>query len=235
MAADTQRTNTGRPLTARGRETRARIVTAAAELMLDTGIAGTTMEDVRARAGVSSSQIYHYFADKDALVRAVIDHQDESIVGAHEVIFAQLDSLDGLRDWCRGIVDYQRLGGCSGGCPLGSLGVQLAETDPDARAAVARALSRWERAIRRGYDSMRARGVFGEHTDTSALAMSTLAALQGGLLLAQIQRSTAPLEASLDAVVRHAGLLATRSVVEPVVAFPRTQAGNRVGEGVDRP
>ncbi|MGJ0118694.1 TetR/AcrR family transcriptional regulator [Williamsia sp. MIQD14] len=211
MSVDTQRTNTGRPLTSRGRQTRERIVTAAAELMLDTGVAGTTMEDVRARAGVSSSQIYHYFADKDALVRAVVDHQDESIVGAHEAIFADIDSLDGLRDWCRGIVEYQRLGGCSGGCPLGSLGVQLAETDPDARAAVARALSRWERAITQGYAAMQARDVLPAHVDTATLAKSTLASLQGGLLMAQIQRSTAPLEAALDAVVAHARLLAGRS------------------------
>ncbi|MCX6469426.1 MAG: TetR/AcrR family transcriptional regulator [Corynebacteriales bacterium] len=213
MTVDTQRTHTGRPLTVRGRETRARIVTAAAELMLDTGVAGTTMEDVRARAGVSSSQIYHYFADKDALVHAVIEHQDETIVGAHESMFAEIDSIDALRRWCAWIVDYQRLGGCSGGCPLGSLGVQVAEVDVDARAGVARALGRWERAIRRGYESMRARGVFDDRADTSALAMSTLAALQGGLLMAQIQRSTTPLEAALDAVVRHAELLAAQSVV----------------------
>ncbi len=176
--------------------------------MLDVGVSGTTMEDVRDRAEVSSSQIYHYFSDKDELVRAVIAYQDETIVGTHEGVFAELDSLDGLRRWCAGIVEYQRLGGCSGGCPLGSLGAQVAETDPDARAAVASALTRWERAIRRGYDSMRSRGVLADDVDTAPLAQSTLAALQGGLLMAQIQRSTAPLEASLGAVVRHVELLA---------------------------
>ena len=54
---------------------------AAAELILKAGVAGTTMEDVRAAAGVSSSQIYHYFADKHALVNAVIDRQADAIVG----------------------------------------------------------------------------------------------------------------------------------------------------------
>lgn len=210
MSTDSLRTSTGRPLTSRGRQTRERIVTAAAALMLDIGVSGTTMEDVRDRAGVSSSQIYHYFSDKDELVRAVIAHQDETIVGTHEEVFAHLDSLDGLRRWCDGIVDYQRLGGCSGGCPLGSLGAQVAETDPDARAAVARALAQWERAIRRGYDAMRDRGVFEDSVDTASLAVATLAALQGGLLMAQVQRDPAPLKASLDAVVHRAELLATR-------------------------
>ncbi|MBJ7289579.1 TetR/AcrR family transcriptional regulator [Williamsia sp.] len=209
MTVEAHRTNTGRPLTARGRETRARIVGAAAELMLDTGVAGTTMEDVRARAGVSNSQIYHYFSDKYALVHAVIAHQDETIVGAHEAMFAELDTIDGLRQWCAWIVEYQRLGGCSGGCPLGSLGVQVAEVDPGARAGVAQALSRWERAIRRGYESMRSGGVLRADVDTESLARSTLASLQGGLLMAQIHRDTAPLEAALDAVIAHARLLTT--------------------------
>src|SRR6202011_3342768 len=45
----------GRPLTRRGRETRQRIVAAASELMFDNGVAETTLEDIRAAAGVSGS------------------------------------------------------------------------------------------------------------------------------------------------------------------------------------
>jgi AcrR family transcriptional regulator len=62
-------------LTRKGQQTRQRIVAAAAGLILQQGVAGTTLDDVRAEAGVSSSQIYHYFADKEALVRAVVDYQ----------------------------------------------------------------------------------------------------------------------------------------------------------------
>ena len=75
-------------LTIKGRQTRQRIVAAAAELMFKGGVAGTTMEDVRAAARVSNSQIYHYFADKEALVRAVIEYQNETIVGGQEPMFA---------------------------------------------------------------------------------------------------------------------------------------------------
>lgn len=37
--------------------------------------------------------------------------------------------------------------------------------------------------------------------DLNRLALALLSALQGGLLLAQIERDTAPLEAGLDAVI----------------------------------
>ena len=64
-----------RRLTRKGQETRQRIVSAAADLIFEQGVAHTTIEDVRAAADVSSSQLYRYFDDKPALVRAVIEHR----------------------------------------------------------------------------------------------------------------------------------------------------------------
>ncbi|HEY3957255.1 MAG TPA: TetR/AcrR family transcriptional regulator [Streptosporangiaceae bacterium] len=194
-------------LTSKGTLTRSRIVAAAADLMFEEGVAGTTMEDVRAAAGVSSSQIYHYFADKNALVRAVIEYQDERIVGGQEPMLARLDSVAGLRAWRDFLVEHQRRLQCRGGCPIGSLGSEIAETDPKARAVVATAFQRWEAGIRGGFLAMSERGELIPGTDPARLATATLAALQGALLLTQIQRSTDPLEVTLDTVIDHVRLL----------------------------
>jgi TetR/AcrR family transcriptional regulator, transcriptional repressor for nem operon len=190
-------------LTSKGTQTRNRIVAAAAELMFEQGVAGTTMEDVRAAAGVSSSQIYHYFADKSALVRAVIEYQDERTVGGQEPMLARLDSVAGLRAWRDFLVEHQRQLQCRGGCPIGSLGSEVAETDPKARAVVATAFQRWEAGIRGGFQAMSERGELAPGTDPGRLATATLAALQGALLLTQVQRSTEPLEVTLDTVIDH--------------------------------
>jgi TetR/AcrR family transcriptional regulator, transcriptional repressor for nem operon len=194
-------------LTSKGEQTRGRIVAAAAELMSERGIAGTTLEDVRSAAGVSSSQVYHYFADKNALVRAVIGYQDERIVGGQELMLARLDSVAGLRAWRDFLVEHQRQLQCRGGCPIGSLGSEVAETDPKARAVVATSFRRWEAGIRAGFAAMSERGEFVPGTDPGKLATAALAALQGALLLTQIQRSTDPLEATLDTVIEHVRLL----------------------------
>jgi AcrR family transcriptional regulator len=195
--------SSARDLTPKGQQTRQRIVIAAARLMAERGVATTTLDHVRAAAGVSSSQIYHYFADKDALVLAVIEYQNEAIVSVHETVFANLDSVAGLRAWRDYIVNMQRRMQCTGGCPLGTLGSEIAETDQHARVMVAAGFTRWEKAIRGGYETMRARGVLPDGVDPAELATATLAALQGGLLLSQIQRSTVPLEAALDMTIAH--------------------------------
>jgi len=190
-------------ITSKGAQTRDRIVAAAAELMFEGGVAGTTMEMVRAAARVSSSQIYHYFADKETLVRAVIEYQNETIVGGQEPMLAKLDSLAGLRAWRDFLVEHQRQLGCRGGCPIGALGSELAETDPKARVAVAGGFGRWEAGIRGGFQAMCDRGELGQDASPDRLATTMLAALQGGLLLSQVKRSTAPLEVALDTVIDH--------------------------------
>ena len=202
MASRPRPPRAGSSLTRKGAQTRQRIVAAAADLILQQGVAGTTLEDVRAQAGVSSSQIYHYFADKETLVRAVVDYRAETVVGeTHEPALAAIEGIDGLRAWRDMIVSIQEDAGCQGGCPLGSLGSELAELDHAARRDVAAGFSRWEAAIRACLQGMRDRGQLIPSADTDQLATAMLAALEGGLLLAQIERNARPLAAALDVMI----------------------------------
>jgi hypothetical protein len=58
---------------------------------------------------------------------------------------------------------------------------------------------------------MHARGDLPAGADPDDLALATLAALQGGLLLAQVQRDTRPLEVALDAMLDRIQTLAERA------------------------
>src|SRR6516164_3840056 len=202
MASDPSARRTDGGLTRKGTQTRQRIVAAAARLILAQGVAATTLDDVRAQAGVSSSQIYHYFADKEALVRAVVDYRAQTLVGdTHEPMLAAIEGIDGLRAWRDTIVSITEAAGCQGGCPLGSLGSELAELDHVARHDVAAGFTRWEKAIRSCLRGMRDRGQLAPAADPGQLATAILAALEGGLLLAQIERNARPLATALDVMI----------------------------------
>jgi TetR/AcrR family transcriptional repressor of nem operon len=190
-------------LTRKGQATRDRIVAAASGLMFERGVAGTSTDDVRAAAGVSTSQIYHYFSDKRTLVLAVIAHQTEAVLTTQEPLLSSLDSLEALRAWRDFLVALQQGHGCRGGCPIGSLGSELADVDDEARRAVATGYARWEGSIRSGLHAMRDRGDLRPDADPDQLALATLTALQGGLLLTQIRRDTVALEAALDSMINH--------------------------------
>ena len=149
MASDPD-TSTAPRLTRKGEQTRERIVSAAAQLIFERGVAGTSIEDVKVAAGVSSSQLYHYFGDKHGLVRAVIAHQTRAILESQQPLLASLDSSEALRAWRDLLVEGRRQIQCQGGCPLGSLAGELFEAHPECREDLVDGFDRWEGAIRDG-------------------------------------------------------------------------------------
>lgn len=197
-------------ITRKGQATRDRIVAAAATLMHERGVAGTSTEDVQLAAGVSASQVYHYFGDKRSLTRAVIDYWSNAILGAQEPALVHLDDVDALRGWADAIVEVQRANGFRGGCPLGSLASELADGDDTARDDLAAGYQRWRGAIRAGLADMRERGDLVESADPDQLATALLTTLQGGLLLTKTLRNSEALETSLNTMIDHIASFAAR-------------------------
>jgi TetR/AcrR family transcriptional regulator, transcriptional repressor for nem operon len=191
------------PKTARGRETRERIVTSAAELIGERGVAETSLDDVIERAGASKSQLYHYFDDREALLRAVVLHNCDGVLAAQSPHLGSLDSWKAIRAWFDALVRLQIERDAHGGCPVGSLVGQLAEADELARLDLEASFERWEREIREGLRSMQYRGKLAREAKPDELATATLAAIQGGLLLTQTRRDPGQLAIALDAAYAH--------------------------------
>jgi TetR/AcrR family transcriptional regulator, transcriptional repressor for nem operon len=197
-------------LTAKGRATRERIVAAASELMLTRGVARTTIEDIQEAAAISTSQMYHYFADKNDLVTAVIDFQTGNVLGVQHLGLDRIETVEDLYRWRDIMVNLVRGLGCAGGCPIGSMANELSESDPVARARLARSFAEWENMIRDGLVAVAARGELAEGADVDRIALAMLAGIQGGLLLSQVRRDTAPLEAAVDTMIDHVSRLGMR-------------------------
>src|ERR671918_1505880 len=143
------------PVTEKGRATRERILQAAAELVAERGVAGMSLDDVRARTGTSRSQLYHYFDDRDDLVRAVIDVTTDAVLDVQGDLLDRLDSWAGIDRWFDALVALQEERQARGGSPIGSLAGQLPEHDPQARTAIAAGLERWETNLRDGLTRMK--------------------------------------------------------------------------------
>ena len=153
------------PRTRPGRATRARIVRAAAELVAERGVAGTSLDDVRERAHASKSQLYLYFDDRDALMRAVAQATCDLVMDTQADELAEFDSLAGIERYLDWQVAVQVERQARGGCPIGSLAGQLAERDEGARLALADGFDRWEHALRDGLETMAARGELRKDAD----------------------------------------------------------------------
>jgi TetR/AcrR family transcriptional repressor of nem operon len=200
------------PKTAKGRATRERIVTAASQLISERGVAETSVDDVIERAGASKSQLYHYFDDRAELLRAVVSHNAGTVLGD----LPPLDGWKAIRSWLESLVRLQAQRRACGGCPIGSLVGQLAESDEQARLELASSFERWKAHLRDGLRSMQQADKLDRSANPDELATASLAAIQGGLILTQTRRDPAQLAIALDAAYAHLRCHATgrRSRVE---------------------
>ncbi len=186
------------PTTERGRRTRQRIVAAAAEVVAEKGALGTSLDEVGARAPASRSQLYHYFEDKSDLMRSVAEVTNTTVLEGQRELFAGLDSWAGLVRWTDALVELQVQLQGHGGCPIANLVAQLGERDDDTRVVLASGFDRWEASIRDGLVAMIDAGELRPDADAAWLAASTLASLQGGLILTQARRDPRALRRALD-------------------------------------
>jgi AcrR family transcriptional regulator len=187
------------PRTLRGQATRDRIVGGAAELIGGRGVRATSLDEVCAVAQVSKSQLYHYFSNKEDLVRAVVARQTERVLAAQMPALEHLDSWQGISEWFDRIVALQDRRRWLGGCPLGSLASELADHDEAARSDLVASFERWQWYLACGLEGIQERGELAAEADPDILALATMASIQGGLILTRTQRSSRPLRVALDA------------------------------------
>jgi TetR/AcrR family transcriptional regulator, transcriptional repressor for nem operon len=189
------------PATKQGRATRERIVRAAADLIAERGAAATSLDDVRAATGASKSQLYHYFDDKHGLVQAVVDYQCATVLGLQAHALASVSSWEDLERWADSMVAIVEEQGARGGCPVGTLAATLSDTDEAARTSLSEAFRAWSDAIRGALLRLRENGLIAPGADLDALTTVTLAAIQGGLLLAKTSRDARQLRTALDGAI----------------------------------
>ena len=187
--------------TVRGAVTRDLIVAATADLMARGGVTATSLDAVRAATGTSKSQLYHYFADKADLVRAVVRHHADAVVAAQQLVEDPPGTPAALARWRYRVVAAQRARGFAAGCPLGSLAAELGGTGHSARADLAEAFRRWQDLLARALaDGVRG-GTLPTGLDPAAGAVALVTAVQGGSVLAAVEDRAAPLQTALELAV----------------------------------
>ena len=208
-----------RRLTTRGAATRRRIVAAAADLATKRGVGETSLDDVMEASGASKSQLYHYFADKDALLREAAALQAERVLAAHGPLLDARDSLAAMRVWRDAVLALNR----RTGCPLGALVYQLPPSARRARTTVEDGLEAWRGMIEDGLARMQSRGELAPDAAPADIAFAVLSAVQGGLLLSRSAKSDRPLELAFDMALAHVAAQVRRPADRSLAETPRSR------------
>jgi AcrR family transcriptional regulator len=190
--------------TAKGRATRERIIQSAADVLSSEGLSGFNLEGVRGTADVSGSQLSHYFADKPALIRAVLDRQIELVLDFHrQPKLGGLVTFDDFERWTALNMRYLRSIGFSKTPTYHTLAGQLAKSDDATRRTLADGYRRWIDLLEQSFRRMKDRGVLVTSVDPRALALVVVCGHQGAGTLAFAFRQEWPLADALRFVTNY--------------------------------
>ena len=214
-------------LTAKGRATRDRIVQAAAQLIVTEGLSASNMDNVRRAASVSGSQLAHYFADKAALLRAVIRRQIGVVLDFHrQPTLHGLGSFDDFERWIDLNMRYLRRIGYLGTPTYHALAGQLAKSDDATREELAAGYRQWIDLLERAIAQMRNDGLLVRDADPRQLALVIITAHQGGGILTFTYQKEWPHADATRFGVNYLRMFATDSA-ERAPRPPRRSRGRR--------
>src|ERR1700761_329865 len=216
-----------RPLTAKGRANRDRIVQAPAGLILRDGLSGLNMDALRKAASVSGSQLAHYFTDKRALIRAIVVRQVNVVLDFHrQPKLATLDTFDDFERWIDLNMRYLRRIGYSGTPTYHALAGQLGKSDTATRETLAAGYRQWIELLEQAIQRMKDRRVLVSRADPRKLALAIVSAHQGGATLSFTYRAEWPHADAVRFAVNYLRMFAT-DPDERIPRPPRRPRGRR--------
>lgn len=177
--------------------TRDRIILAGLRLFAAKGYQSTSIVDLLQEADAHSGSFYHFFPTKQDLLLAVLRTYRD---GIEPMLLAP--AWDGILDPIAKVFAllavYRRAlenSGCTYGCPIGSLALELHEPDPPVRELLSVNFSGWVSHIRACLDAARSR--LPRSVNTEQLATFVLTTMEGGVMQARTHRSLSAFDASV--------------------------------------
>lgn len=171
------------------------IVDAAVTLFRRHGFAGTGLNDIVDTSGAPKGSLYHYFpAGKASIAAAAVEEAGQRVARTMTMLANETRSTaDLLRAHARLLSGWMRMSGFRDGCPITSVLLGLAPKD----RAVAEA-GRKAYAVRIDVLKRKLASDGFSPARTGPLAVLCVSTLQGALIQARVERSSAPIETAAD-------------------------------------
>jgi AcrR family transcriptional regulator len=164
------------------------MLNSAIEVMRERGAAGVTIDEVLARSGAPRGSVYHHFpGGRNQLLMEALQYAGDSMTAAIDNAAAQGPTVL-LRQFVDLWEEVLRDSDFAAGCPVVAAAISCPDDQPQLATDAAEIFKHWRRALTRAF---LAEG-FGE-TDAASLAITTLAAIEGAVVLCRSLRSAEPL------------------------------------------
>jgi AcrR family transcriptional regulator len=169
-------------------DTRAKMLASAAQVMRERGAAGVTIDAVLARSGAPRGSVYYHFPDgRNQILTEALRYSGDSITAMIDDAAergARVLLAEFVEFWERLLAD----GDFNAGCPVVAAAIASDDDDPKLSAEAGAILGRWCAALTRAFvnDGF-------DDAEAASLAVMSIAALEGAVLLSRSTRNVDPL------------------------------------------
>ena len=172
----------------RSGSTRTRMLVSAAEVLRERGAAGLTIDEVLSRSGAPRGSVYHHFPEgRNQILSEALKYAGDSLTAKIEAAAGE----GGMNLLHRFVEFWEQLltdTDFHAGCPVVAAAIGSAEEEPQLTSTAGEIFGSWRDALIR---SLVAEGF--DEDDAASLAVMTIAAVEGAVVLCRSTRTTAPL------------------------------------------
>ena len=197
--------------TARGAETRAQILAAAADLFHKQGVTATSPEQIIEASGTGKGQFYHYFKNKEGLVHEVLQTYLTAIRDGGGPLNYDIASWDDLEQWFVTQLELQKRFRMTRGCPFGTIGNEVTENDELIRQDLSLIFEVARAKLAAFFIKEQSARRLDSKVDPNQLADYCLAMIQGAMLMGKVKRSSRLVESVVREVMTHLKTYARRT------------------------
>jgi len=192
-----------RPKSAKGAETKTRIIRIAADLFHKQGVGATSPDEILEASKTGKGQFYHYFKSKEGLVHEVLQSYLGAIKTGTAPVNYEIQSWRDLEVWFLGQVELQKRFDMKRGCPFGTIGNEVGENDELIRQDLSLIFEVMKNKLTAFFIREKAKSRLSKDAKETQLADFCIATVQGAMLMGKIQRSSETAEASIRQALAH--------------------------------
>jgi AcrR family transcriptional regulator len=188
-------------------DTRTRLLETAARLFHEQGYEATGIATILRESGVNSGSLYHYFKSKEELLRGTLEWRLEMLrpIVTDPAEAATDDPIERVFALLGRYRQMLELTGCTMGCPIGNLALELSDSHPHIRALLHSNFENWLDVVGGWLQAAGDRLPADVHR--RELARFVLTTMEGGIMQARASGSLDQFDQSVAHLRRYVDLL----------------------------
>ena len=176
----------------KGKQTRQKIVAAAAPIFNQRGYEGSSIADLMEATGLKKGGIYRHFSSKEELAVEAFDYTWEA---ARDARWSRIDEkttgVERLKQLIVNFIDHKP--SVAGGCPILNTAIDADDGNPMLRERVRKALRAWSNRLQGVVKQAAEQGEIQRDVDPKTVATLIISGLEGALMMSRLERSEDPL------------------------------------------